>query len=137
MLSLNFGLRKFIMQSGYTTASQIPIMYYLILSYSIVIYFILSVRLFSNFHVLVCPIYVLEPKIQKYGVKIPKWDPSIWQGVNVGFILIQSTLVVLILNPMIWWISTQSHMIYDDSITTIHRNEELDYTEKWVKLSIS
>ena len=29
----------------------------------------------SNCYVLGCPTYVLEPKMQKPGVKIPKWDP--------------------------------------------------------------
>ena len=28
----------------------------------------------SNFHVWGCPTYVLEPKLQKPRVKIPKWD---------------------------------------------------------------
>ena len=31
----------------------------------------------SNCHVCVCPTYVLEPKLQKSGVKNPNWDPSI------------------------------------------------------------
>ena len=29
----------------------------------------------SNFHVLGCPTYFLEPKFQNPGVNIPKWDP--------------------------------------------------------------
>ena len=29
-----------------------------------------------NCHVWGCPTYVLEPKLQNTGVKIPKWDPS-------------------------------------------------------------
>ena len=28
-----------------------------------------------NCHVWGCPTYILEPKFQKPGVKIPKWDP--------------------------------------------------------------
>ena len=40
----------------------------------------------SNCHVWCCPIYVLEPKFQKPGVKIPKWSPSSRIGVNMGFI---------------------------------------------------
>ena len=39
----------------------------------------------SNCHVLGCPTYVLEPKLQKPGVKIPKWDPRSRRGVNIGF----------------------------------------------------
>ena len=40
----------------------------------------------SNFHVWGCPTYVLEPKLQKPGVNIPKWDTRSRIGVNIGFI---------------------------------------------------
>ena len=39
----------------------------------------------SNCHVWGCPTYVLEPKLQKPGVKIPKWSPRSRRGVNMGF----------------------------------------------------
>ena len=39
----------------------------------------------SNCHVWGCPTYVLEPKLQKPGVKIPKWDPRSRRGFNMGF----------------------------------------------------
>ena len=39
----------------------------------------------SNFHVWGCPTYVLEPKLQKPGVKIPKWAPKTRIGANIGF----------------------------------------------------
>ena len=38
-----------------------------------------------NFNIWVCPTYVLEPKLQKPGVKIPKWDPRDRRGVNMVF----------------------------------------------------
>ena len=38
-----------------------------------------------NCHVWVCPTYFLEPKLQKPGVKIPKWDSWSRRGVNMGF----------------------------------------------------
>jgi hypothetical protein len=38
----------------------------------------------GNCHVWRCPTFVLEPKLQKNGVKIPKWAPRSRQGVNVG-----------------------------------------------------
>ena len=40
---------------------------------------------FSNCHVWGCPTYVLEPKLQKPGVKIPKWAPRSRRCVNMGF----------------------------------------------------
>ena len=42
-------------------------------------------EILSNFHVCGCPTYVLEQKLQKPGVKIPKWDPRSRIGVNMGF----------------------------------------------------
>ena len=39
----------------------------------------------SNCHVWGCPTYVLEPKLHKPGVKIPKWDPRSQRGVYMGF----------------------------------------------------
>ena len=47
----------------------------------------------SNFHVWGFPTYVLEPKLQKPGVKIPKWNPRIRIGVNMGFSKMHSTQV--------------------------------------------
>ena len=39
----------------------------------------------SNFHVWGCPTYVLEAKLQKPEVNIPKWAPRSQRGVNMGF----------------------------------------------------
>ena len=39
----------------------------------------------SNCHIWGCPTYVLEPKLQNPGVKIPKWAPRSRRGVNMGF----------------------------------------------------
>ena len=51
-----------------------------------------------NCHVWGCPTYVLEPKFQNPGVKIPKWDPRSRRGVNMGFSKMHSTQVGLVLN---------------------------------------
>ena len=39
----------------------------------------------SNCHVWGCPTYVLEPKLQKPGVKISKCPPRSRRGFNMGF----------------------------------------------------
>ena len=41
----------------------------------------------KNWHVWGCPMFILEPKLQKtYNVKIPKqWAPHSKQGINLGF----------------------------------------------------
>ena len=52
----------------------------------------------SNCHVWVCPTYVLEPKFQKPGVKIPKWAPRSLRGVKI---------------------SPQYHVIFDDMFSNV------------------
>ena len=52
-----------------------------------------------NCHVWGCPTFVLEPKLQKPGVKIPKWAPRSRCGINLVFSRLHSTLIGLILNP--------------------------------------
>ena len=47
----------------------------------------------NNCHVWGCPTYVLKPKLQKPGVKIPKWSSRIQRGVNMGFSKMHSTQV--------------------------------------------
>ena len=61
----------------------------------------------SNCHVWGCPTYVLEPKLQKPGVKIPKWAPRSRRGVNMGFGKMHSTQVGLVLNLLTGSISPQ------------------------------
>ena len=55
----------------------------------------------SNCHVWGCPKYVLEPKLQKPGVKISKWAPRSRRGVNMGLSKIHSTQVRLVLKHML------------------------------------
>ena len=64
----------------------------------------------SNCHVWGCPTYVLEPKFQNTGVKIPKWDPRIQIGVNMGFRNICLTQSRLVINLMTDSISSQYHV---------------------------
>ena len=73
----------------------------------------------SNCHFLGFPTYVLEPKFQKPGVKIPKWDTRIRRGVNMGFRKIHSTQVVLLLNFLTGSISPQYHVVFDDMFYTV------------------
>ena len=68
----------------------------------------------SNCHVWGCPTYVLEPKLQKPGVKVPSWDPRIRRGVNMGFSKIHSTQVGLDINLLTGSISPQFHVVFDD-----------------------
>ena len=67
-----------------------------------------------NFHVWGCPKYVLEPKLQKPGVKIPKGYPRSQRGFNTDFSTINSTQVGLVLKLLIGSISPQYDVLFDD-----------------------
>ena len=91
----------------------------------------------NNLHVWGCPTYVLEPKLQKPGVKIPKWAPRSQQGRFMGFSRFHSTLIGLILNPRTGSISPQFHVVYDDVFSTVHSSQDLQASEQWNKLFTS
>ena len=79
----------------------------------------------GNLHVWGCPTYVLEPRLQKPRVKIPKWAPRSCQGHFMEFSWFHFVLVNLILNPHTRTISPQFHVVYDDLFSTVHHNTEL------------
>ena len=79
-----------------------------------------------NCHVLGCPTYVLEPKLQNPGMKIPKWDPRSQRGVNMGFSKMNSTQVVLVLNLLTGSISPQYHVVFDDMFSTVMSSTAAD-----------
>ena len=78
---------------------------------------------FSGCHDWGCPVFVLEPKLQKGGVKIPKWAPRSRQGLNMGFSKSHSSSVALIMNLSTKLISAQFHTVFDDHFTTIPNPE--------------
>lgn len=78
----------------------------------------------TDCHVWGCPVYVLEPSLQKAGVKIPKWSPRSRRGVNLGFSKIHSSLVGLVLNLLTGNISAQWHVVYDDTFSSVHSPAE-------------
>jgi hypothetical protein len=75
--------------------------------------------LLGNCHVWGAPVFVLEPKLRKDGVKIPKWAPRSRQGVFMGFSKFHSSLIGLVLNKSTGTITAQYHCIYDDAFTTV------------------
>ena len=90
----------------------------------------------SKCHVWVCPTYVLEPKLQKPGVEIPKWDPRSRRGVNMGFSKMHSTQVGLVLNLLTGSISPQYHVVFDDMLSTVRSSTATD-PEFWISLVTS
>ena len=87
----------------------------------------------SNCHVWGCPTYVLEPKLQKPGVKIPKWAPTSRRGVNMCFSKMHSTQVGLVLNLLTGSISPQFHVVFDDMFSTVISSTAAD-PEVWIRL---
>ena len=73
----------------------------------------------SNCHVWGCPTYFLEPKLQKPGVNIPKWDTRSRNGVNTGFSKMHSTQVGLVLNLLNGSFSIQYHVVFNDMFYTV------------------
>jgi hypothetical protein len=83
-----------------------------------------SRTLLTDLHVWGCPTYVLEPKLQKGGVKIPKWAPRSRQAIFVGFSKLHSSLAGLVLNRTTGSITCQFHLLFDDMFSTVHSADE-------------
>ena len=73
----------------------------------------------SNCHIWSCPTYFLEQKLQKPGVKIPKWDPRSRRGVNMRFSKMHSTQVGSVVNLLTGSISPQYHVVFDEMFSTV------------------
>ena len=69
-------------------------------------------------HMWGCPVYVLDPKLQA-GKKLPRWEPRTRRGMFVGFSKSHSSDVPLILNLRTGHISTQFHVVFDDTFSTV------------------
>ena len=90
----------------------------------------------NNCHVWGCPVFVLDPKLRKDGVKIPKWAPRSKQGVNLGFSRTHSSLIALVLNTKTHSITPQFHVVFDDSFSTVPHNGQID-VDAWRDLITS
>jgi hypothetical protein len=81
----------------------------------------------NNRHVWGCPTFVLDPKLRKDGVKTLKCAARSQQDVNLGISPMHSSLIALVLNPRTQPISPQFHVVFDDSLSTVPRNNEIGY----------
>lgn len=89
--------------------------------------------LLADCHVWGCPVFVLEPKLQKSGIKIPKWHPRSRRGILMGFSPQHSTLITLILNLASGSITPQFHVVFDDMFHTVASPDD-DLPEIWGRL---
>ena len=87
----------------------------------------------SNCNVWGYPTYVLEPKLQKSGAKIPKWDPRSQREVNMSFRYMHSTQVGLVLNMLTGSISPQYNVVFSYMFSTVMSITDSD-PEVWIRL---
>ena len=69
--------------------------------------------------------------LQNPGVNIPKWDPMIQIGVNMGFSKMHSTQFGMALNLLTGSISPQYHVVFDDMFSTVMISTAA-YPEVWI-----
>jgi hypothetical protein len=86
-------------------------------------------------HVIGCPVFVLDPKLQD-SKRIPKWSMRSRRGVYLGISKHHSTTVHLVLNPATGNISPQYHVLFDDHFSTVFSNGNFD-PSVWESLVIS
>ena len=86
-------------------------------------------------HVIGCPVFVLDPKLQD-SKKIPKWSMRSRRGIYLGISKHHSTTVHLVLNPSTGDISPQYHVLFDDHFSTVFSNGNFDPTV-WESLVVS
>ena len=87
----------------------------------------------SNYHIWGFLTYVLEPKLQKPGVKMSKQAPMSLRGVSMSFKKMHSTQVELVLNLLTGSISPQYHVVFDYMFSTAMSSTATD-TEVWIRL---
>jgi hypothetical protein len=84
-----------------------------------------------DLHVWGCPVYVLDPQMQQ-GIKLPRWQPRLRRGVNLGLSLQHSSEVPLVFNLTTGSIDTQYHVVLYDQFTTVSSIErEMDPPSHW------
>ena len=86
-------------------------------------------------HVIGCPVFVLDPRIQD-SKKIPKWNMRSRRGIYLGVSKHHSTTVHLVLNPTTGDVSPQYHVLFDDYFSTVFSNGQFDPTV-WESLVVS
>jgi hypothetical protein len=86
---------------------------------------------FNQSHVFGCPVYVLDAALQD-GHKIPKWAPRACLGIFLGFSILHSSQVPIMMNVDTGKISPQFYVIFDDNFeTVVLMNSEELIGEQW------
>jgi hypothetical protein len=74
----------------------------------------------KTFHILFCPVYVLDSRSQSAGGPgPPKWEPRSRIGVYLGHSPFHAGSVALVFNPKTGRVSPQYHIVFDDTFSTV------------------
>jgi hypothetical protein len=74
----------------------------------------------KTYHMLFCPVYVLDARTQSAGGPgPPKWEPLSRIGVYLGHSPFHAGSVALVFNPRTGQVSPQYHVIFDDTFLTV------------------
>ena len=93
-----------------------------------------STRL-SHFHTFVCPVYILDTRLQSVGGGgPPKWDPRASLGIYLGHSPSHAGSVALVMNPKISIVSPQFHLVFDDNFESVPHLNSGTVPENWEDL---
>ena len=93
-----------------------------------------STRL-SHFHTFVCPVYILDARLQSVGGRVPpKWDPLDRLRIYLGHSPSHAGSVALVMNPKTGLVSLQFHLVFDDNFETVPHLRAGTAPENWADL---
>ena len=74
----------------------------------------------KTYHMLFCPVYVLDARSQSVGGPgPPKWEPRSCIGVYLGHSPFHAGSVALVFNSRTGRVSPQYHVVFDDTFSTV------------------
>ena len=77
------------------------------------------IRELRDEHTWGCPVYVLDQTLQGGFGGLPKWDPRVRVGINLGRSRSHAGNVHLILNPRTGHVSPQYHVVFDEEFSIV------------------
>ena len=93
-----------------------------------------STRL-NHFHMFVCPVYILDARLQSVGGGgPPKWDPRARLGIYLGHSPSHAGSVALVMNLKTGLVSPQFHLMFDDNFETVPHIRAGTVPDNWADL---
>eukprot|EP00957_Ditylum_brightwellii_P013135 992665-Ditylum_brightwellii.AAC.1 len=87
------------------------------------------------FHILYCPIYVLDARLQNAGgADPPKWEPHSCIGIYLKHSPFHAGSMALVWNPSTGQVSPQFHIVFDDDFSTVTYMEAGTIPPNWKEL---